>query len=252
VTAQTYTEHHISRTRPEETTVAELDGALYAPSLVEVTTRRLRAEILSGELAPGQRLVEEQIVQRFAISRAPLREALRTLANQGLVEQLPRRGSRVTELSERDVDELFDLRSLLERHAVQLALPLSFDRAGVDPLAEVRLRLAEMRRAAEAGDDLTEDDAHRAFHAAVVGLAGNRQLDLALEPILLRLQRPMAANLRREAAAVGWRAGIERHERLLAALETNDPAAVLGALDEHGARRFLTDQPTIQAAAASG
>ena len=90
--------------------MSELDDVLYAPSLVEVTTRRLRAEILSGELAPGQRLVEEQIVQRFAISRAPLREALRTLANQGLVEHLPRRGTRVTELSERDIDELFDLR----------------------------------------------------------------------------------------------------------------------------------------------
>ena len=73
--------------------------ALDAPSLVEITTRRLRAEILSGELSPGQRLVEEQIRQRFAISRAPLREALRTLANQGLVEHLPRRGTRVTELS---------------------------------------------------------------------------------------------------------------------------------------------------------
>ena len=82
--------------------MTELDEALYAPSLVEVTTRRLRAEILSGDLAPGQRLVEEQIRQRFAISRAPLREALRTLANQGLVEHLPRRGTRVTELSAED------------------------------------------------------------------------------------------------------------------------------------------------------
>jgi DNA-binding GntR family transcriptional regulator len=217
--------------------VAELEGALYAPSLVEVATRRLRSEILSGELAPGQRLVEEQIVQRFAISRAPLREALRTLANQGLVEHLPRRGTRVTELSERDVDELFDLRSLLERHAVERAFPLSL--AGRDRLAEVRCHLDEMRRADETGDELAKDDAHRAFHAAVVALAGNRQLDLALEPILLRLQRPMAANLRREAATLGQVAGIQRHERLLAALESNDVQLVLHSLQDHGAQRFL-------------
>lgn len=216
----------------------ELDAALYAPSLVEVTTRRLRAEILSGELEPGQRLVEEQIVQRFAISRAPLREALRTLANQGLVEHLPRRGSRVTALSERDVDELFELRSVLERHAVQSALPLAGG-PGADRLALVRQRLDEMRRADADGDELAKDDAHRAFHAAVVGLAGNRQLDLALEPILLRLQRPMAANLRREAARLGQRAGIERHERLLVALETDQVDVVLRALEEHGSRRFL-------------
>jgi DNA-binding GntR family transcriptional regulator len=100
-----------------------------------------------------------------------------------------------------------------------------------------------MRRADETGDELAKDDAHRDFHAAVVALAGSRQLDLALEPILLRLQRPMAANLRREAATLGKAAGIQRHERLLAALQTNDVQLVLRALQEHGARRFLHRSP---------
>ncbi len=219
--------------------MTELDEALYAPSLLEVTTRRLRDEILSGDLAPGQRLVEEQIRQRFAISRAPLREALRTLANQGLVEHLPRRGTRVTELSAEDVDQLFALRSLLERHAIETTFPL--DRSGGDdPLVAVRRCLDQMRRADQIGDHLGKDDAHRAFHAAVVALAGNRQLDLALEPILLRLQRPMAANLRREAAALGTAAGIERHERLLLALESNDRRRILDELEDHGGRQFLT------------
>lgn len=218
--------------------------ALDAPSLVEMTTRRLRAEILSGELAPGQRLVEEQIRQRFAISRAPLREALRTLANQGLVEHLPRRGTRVTDLSARDIDELFALRFLLERHAAECAFPLSSGAAG-ERLGAVRRHLDDMRRADADGDDLTKDDAHRAFHAAVVALAGNHQLDLAIEPILLRLQRPMAANLRREAALVGRQAGLHRHELLLAALESNDLATVLNALEEHGSRRFLDAETAL-------
>jgi DNA-binding GntR family transcriptional regulator len=217
--------------------VDQFDEALYAPSLLEVTTRRLRAEILSGDLAPGQRIVEEQIRQRFAISRAPLREALRTLANQGLVEHLPRRGTRVTELSPQEVDQLFALRALLERHAIETTFPL--DLTGGDPFVEVRRHLDDMRRADQAGDDLAKDDAHRAFHGAVVALAGNRQLDLALEPILLRLQRPMAANLRREAAALGTAAGIERHERLLLALESNDRCRILGELEDHGGRQFL-------------
>ncbi|GAA3706412.1 GntR family transcriptional regulator [Microlunatus aurantiacus] len=221
--------------------MTELDEALYAPSLLEVTTRRLRDEILSGDLAPGQRLVEEQIRQRFAISRAPLREALRTLANQGLVEHLPRRGTRVTELSTQDVDQLFALRSLLERHAIETTFPLAGTHDG-DPLASVRGHLDQMRRADQIGDDLAKDDAHRAFHAAVVALAGNRQLDLALEPILLRLQRPMAANLRREAAVLGTAAGIERHERLLLALESNDRRRILAELDDHGGRQFLAPE----------
>jgi DNA-binding GntR family transcriptional regulator len=216
--------------------------ALHAPSLVEMTTRRLRAEILSGELAPGQRLVEEQICRRLAISRAPLREALRLLANEGLVDHLPRRGARVTELSDRDVDELFGLRAVLERYAVQRAFPLTGP-PGTDRLAEVRAHLEQMKRAGDDGDELGKDDAHRAFHAAIVALAGDHQLDLAIEPILVQLQRPMAANLRREAALLGPRVGLERHERLLAALETNDLDVVLAALGQHGSRRFLPTSP---------
>jgi DNA-binding GntR family transcriptional regulator len=215
-----------------------VDERLYAPSLVEMTVRRLRAEILAGDLKPGQRLVEEQIRQRFAISRAPLREALRTLSNQGLVEHVPRRGTRVTELSARDVAELFGLRFLLERYAARLAFPLTPEDDS-DPLVEVRARLDEMRAADEARDELAKDDAHRAFHLAVVALAGNHQLNLAMEPILVQLQRPMAANLRREAEAAGPQSGLQRHEALLAALETNDLDTVLAALDQHGAQRFL-------------
>jgi DNA-binding GntR family transcriptional regulator len=90
-------------------------NVLGATSLVELATRRLRGEILSGRLLPGERLVEEQLTRRFGISRAPLREALRLLGQQGLVEHLPRRGVRVAELSARDIDELFGLRDALER-----------------------------------------------------------------------------------------------------------------------------------------
>src|SRR4051812_17561782 len=70
-------------------------GELGSPSLVELATDRLRHEILSGALPPGSRLVEEQVRIRLGISRAPLREALRHLDEQGLVEHLPRRGVRV-------------------------------------------------------------------------------------------------------------------------------------------------------------
>jgi DNA-binding GntR family transcriptional regulator len=211
---------------------------LFAPSLVEATTRRLRDEILSGSLAPGMRLIEEQICQRFSISRAPLRESLRLLVQQGLVEHLPRRGARVTVWSEQDIRELFELRAVLERHAVTTALPLDHP-PGVDPFATVRARLSEMRAAQDSGDELAKDDAHRAFHAAIVALAGNRQLDLAMEPILLKLQRPMAVNLRLEASLVGPDEGLRRHEALLTALETNDREVVLEALCDHGSQRYL-------------
>ncbi len=107
---------------------------------------------------------------------------------------------------------------MLERHAISTALPLDFT-GGHDPLAQVRARLDDMRAAEESADELARDDAHRAFHAAIVALAGNRQLDLTLEPILIKLQRPMAINLRLEANAGG--------------------PTITRAFAEHGGQRYL-------------
>lgn len=200
-------------------------------TLVDMVARRVRDDILSGELRPGVKLVEEQLCAQLGISRAPLREALRLLSEQGLVEHLPRRGSRVVEWSPSDVLQLFALREVLERHAVESALPIA------DPdtaLVPVRDALKAMRAAR---GELDRDDAHRAFHAAVVSLANNRQLDIALAPILLKLQLPMAKNLRTEART--QRDGIARHQELLTALETNDPAIVVKALHEHGHLTYL-------------
>jgi DNA-binding GntR family transcriptional regulator len=218
--------------------VNEHSSGLYAPSLVEITTRQLREEILSGQLEPGQRLIEDQIRLRFSISRAPLREALRSLAQQGLVEHLPRRGSRVTDLAPAEVDQLFGIRWALEKHAIETTFPMP-SAPDDDALAPLWDWLEQMRQADADGDQLRKDDAHRAFHAAIVALARNRQLDLALEPIMLQLQRPMALNLRRETLAMGPEEGIRRHERLIRALETNDRQVILRALSDHGTHRFL-------------
>src|SRR5689334_25406522 len=114
---------------------AELQAGLEAPSLVELAVRRLRGEIVEGAFAPGERLVEEQLTRRFGTSRAPLREALRLLGQQGLVEHLPRRGVRVTRLSARDIDELFTLRDAPEQFAVRCAAAQPADAAGLDASA---------------------------------------------------------------------------------------------------------------------
>ena len=222
--------------------MAEPTVGLHAPSLVEVATRQLRDEILAGTLEPGQRLIEDQIRLRFSISRAPLREALRLLTQQGLVEHLPRRGVRVTELSPTDVEQLFGIRLALEQHAIRSVFPLR-EPPGDDELGPLEGWLELMRSAEREGDELRKDDAHRAFHAGVVALAGNRQLDLALEPVLLKLQRPMAFNLRREAHALGPDEGLARHQRLVDALRSNDLHRILHELEHHGGRRFLSADP---------
>jgi len=202
-------------------------------SLVELVTRRLREEILSGALAPGDRLIEEQITARFGISRAPLREALRLLGQQGLVEHLPRRGVRVAELSARDVDELFGLRDVLECHAVRSALH------GPVPLAGLAAALEEMDRAAAEGDALAGSRAHHRFHLELVALAGQRQIQLVYEPVISKLQLYMAANLRREAELRAPEEGVVRHRRLYEAIASGDPEVAVAALATHGARTYI-------------
>jgi DNA-binding GntR family transcriptional regulator len=216
-----------------------VEGGLGASSLVELAVRRLRSEILSGALVPGERLVEEQLTRRFGTSRAPLREALRLLGQQGLVEHLPRRGVRVAELSTRDIDELFSLRDALERFAVQCALG---DGAQLDA-GELRAAVEQMEHAAVDGDAVQQAAAHRGFHLTLVGLAGHHQLLRTYEPVLTQLQLYMATNLRREAEAVSSpREGVQRHRRLCAAVESGVLDAVLAELTHHGARTYLATE----------
>src|SRR4051812_42678822 len=212
---------------------AELDAGLLRPeSLVDLAVRRLRTEIVRGAFAPGERLVEEQLTRRFGISRAPLREALRLLAQQGLVEHLPRRGVRVAILSDADIQELYAVRDVLERHAVQTTPPAA-------DLAGVAAAMKAMQAADARGDHFDVATAHREFHVAVVALAGNRQLTLVYESILVKIQLYMALNLRREAEVARPHDGVHRHERLFDAVSSRDAVAVQAALNEHGARSYL-------------
>ena len=212
--------------------MAVTDGELESYSLVELAFNRLSQEILSGRSDPGERLVEEQLTKRLGISRAPLREALRLLAQQGLVEHIPRRGVRVATLSDEDVRELYEVRDVLERHAVR-SRPPGADLTGLHAALEV------MSKATETGDRLAIADAHRQFHVAVVALGGNRQLTAVYESVLVRIQLYMAVNLRREAEVADAADGVHRHARLMAAVERGDPAEVLAELSGHGARTYL-------------
>ena len=218
--------------KPRDEKPEEKRGELESHSLVDLAFDRLSREILSGRTDPGERLVEEQLTRRLGISRAPLREALRLLAQQGLVEHIPRRGVRVATLSDDDFRELYEVREVLERHAVSLIRP-GADLAGLTAALEV------MRKATETGDRLAVADAHRRFHVEVVTLGGNRQLVALYESVLVRLQLYMAVNLRREAEVAEPADGVHRHQRLLAAVAEGDRTAIVAALSAHGERTYL-------------
>jgi DNA-binding GntR family transcriptional regulator len=96
-------------------------GELDRTNLADEIATNLRELIISGELTPGTRIIEAEVASQLGVSRGPLREALRILETEGLLESIPGRGSFVIQTSKRDIQELYSLRCILEEEAMEIA-----------------------------------------------------------------------------------------------------------------------------------
>jgi DNA-binding GntR family transcriptional regulator len=191
--------------------------------------------ILAGEFAPGDRLVEERLTAELEISRPPLREALRILENDGLITTLPRRGSTVTTLTDRDVYEILTLRSALERMAFELGIPVRRPEL-LDP---PRAALAAMERCAAEGDRGALVEAGYAFHSALIGIADHRRLSDTYASVQQQVLLCMSRNLIvREQFYEDLPQHAARHRALFELVEAGDRDAALAALAIHGERSF--------------
>jgi DNA-binding GntR family transcriptional regulator len=205
-------------------------------SLVEMATAEIKRLIIAGSLLPGERLFEPRLAEQLGISRPPLREALRALAAQDILEQTPRRGYRVVELSDRDIDEIYTIRAALERFALDLMVPRLPDL----PLTELEATVKAMWSAADDGDEAGVVLANRAFHEEFIALAGHRRLLRNYRTLMEQMQLCMSRNLRTEAQTEGdLAAGCRRHDRLVESLRTADRAKIDAAMRAHGERTYL-------------
>lgn len=145
----------------------DIDEPISRQSLADKVAERLRREILSGALAPGQRLIVPAMSRRLGVSHIPIREALRWLEAEALVESVPSRGVVVAGVDIEELHDLWDLRRLLEADLVTRAFPKYDDQH----LAHIRDRLAQLLILEP---DTARDDwwiAHRAFHLAFLAPA---------------------------------------------------------------------------------
>jgi DNA-binding GntR family transcriptional regulator len=191
------------------------DPGLSSPALYEQVAERLRSRIYAHELAPGAWVDEQALALAYGISRTPMREALKVLAAEGLVQLKPRRGCYVTELSEQDLDEIFPVMALLEgRCAFEAA-----EKAAPADLAALAAVHEQLENYAAAGDTDRFFEANQAFHAAVRQLAGNRWLSQLIDDTRKMLKLTRRDSLRLEGRL---KQSLSEHRAILKAIRHRD------------------------------
>lgn len=194
----------------------------------ETAHAAIRERIASGELSPGSWLRESALAVELGLaSRTPVREALRTLAAEGLVELVANRGARVVPWTADDIDETYRLRALLEGEAAGLAAR----RATPDQARAMALAQERYEDSIAAGAPAVERaGCNDAFHAAVVAASGSTRL-----PVLLAVvtSAPLVARAIGSYSADGLRRSVLQHRDVLTAVQQGDEALAVSAMRSH-------------------
>jgi DNA-binding GntR family transcriptional regulator len=193
----------------------------------ETVYDRVRSAILEGELTPGAIMSQVALAEELEISRTPLREALRMLQSEGLIEAEPNRRVRVTPISPDDLEDLCIIRVTLEAEALRLSLP----RMTADDLARLEGAMAEMAHYADARDYRGWGAPHRRFHRLLTAHAGQR-LNALLDQLFDHSERYRRMHIGHGPSA--W--ATAGHRAILDACKQGDRVGASSRLASHLAR----------------
>jgi DNA-binding GntR family transcriptional regulator len=195
----------------------------------------IRNGIIEGKWPPGARLIENQLARRLGVSRAPLREAIRLLAAEGLVTLSPHRGATVSETSPQELADLFAVRGNLEAFAAELAV----NNASDEQIARMRRLLEDMARCHDRSDLAGWYAAGLEFHNVLIEAAGNAVLLNLYDQVKAQFRRYQAAMARLPALPT---VSLAEHADILDAIERRDPEAARRLAEvhvSHLSQRFL-------------
>lgn len=199
-----------------------------APTLAQSISKTLAAEIVDGRLAPGTKLDEVWLAERFEVSRSPVRDALRHLAGMRLVEHTPRRGFTVSGIDEEGLRDLYE--GLTEVEAICAGLCAM--RATLVERTLIQRLFERSKAAAAAGDHQTYVELNDQFHAAIYAGSHNATLEAVANELRQRLAplriRPFFERQRLDEA-------VEEHEALVLALLRQDRQQAVDAMQKHAA-----------------
>jgi DNA-binding GntR family transcriptional regulator len=199
----------------------------------EVVHHRLRRAILDGELAAGAEMSQVQLARELGVSRTPLREALRMLQREGLIEAEANRMVRVASFSVEDLEELYALRIVNEALGIRLTVPVMT----AEDDAFLKESLRRMERLAAARDFPVWEEHHRAFHRRLVRAAGARPLRLLAE---LSDHSERYRRLYVDQDPRAWSVGAAEHVSIVEACSARDVGAAGERLARHLSRTALT------------
>lgn len=201
-------------------------GPLQQRTMPEGIAENLRRAILTGALSPGQALRETQLSAEFGVSRAPLREALRLLEDEGLVDRIAFKGCAVAVVSAQDVHQIAVVRQRVEALAVELGL----ESLQVDDATELRHAVAVLQEVTRSGDIAESIDAHVAVHRLLYVRSGNVVLADMWRSWESRLRLFWVVDHQSFAKLTDV---VDSHVRLLEFIVAGDMAAIQSELQSH-------------------
>ena len=214
----------VSQTRAEEAGAPATRAG--RPPLTARVADAVRDMIVQDELEPGERIREAHLAERLNVSRTPLREALKVLATEGLVELLPHRGAVVANPTAKEVRDMLRLIGALEALAGEIAAETASD----DEIAEIRALHHEMLAAYARKNRLDYFKLNQKIHLSIIAASRNAALIETHARINARLHR---VRYRSNLRTPKWSTAIEQHEAILAALEARSPETLSGLLRIH-------------------
>ena len=219
----------------------KMDSESQVASLAEQAYYQLRREILTCILLPGHVVSERELARRYEMSKTPIREALVQLYHEGLMRRLPGRGYLVTPVTVKDVQDLFDLRLILEmataERAIQRLSPAQI--AVLSELGNISYRLDDPE------SHILFLEANRKFHLTLAEAADNRRLTETLEGLMVEMDRLFHLGLRLRDSAEEM---VEEHQEVTAALHAGD----VERLQDSISRQITTSRERVMTAILQG
>ena len=197
----------------------------YLP-LRDVVFNTLREAILKGDLKPGERLMEVQLAKQMGVSRTPIREAIRKLELEGMAVTMPRRGAVVAKMTEKDMEDVLQVRRALE----ELAASIACDQISMSQIKDLKAAMNEFEKQTKAGDIKEITDADVAFHDIIYKSTGNRRLMAIMKGFGEQMYRYRVEYLKEEE---NYPTLIDEHREIVEGLQRRDKNAVVEIMHRH-------------------